>query len=141
MARSRGRTRDCDGAEARSRLQLARQFLEVAELVAEERDDEATLVYSSASASLAVLAGIAASDAACCAALQKRSRSQNHRDATTLLEQIEPDGSKAAARLRDLLNLKDTAQYGFLPVADRDLTAAIRRATELTKFAERVVQR
>jgi hypothetical protein len=122
-------------------LQLARQLLEVAELVAEERDDEAALVYSSASASLAVLAGIAASDAASCAALQKRSRSQNHRDAATLLEQIEPDGKKAAGQLRDLLNLKDTAQYGFLSVADKELAAAIRRATLLTDFAERIVQR
>ena len=35
MARPRVRTRDCDAADARSRLQDARQFLEAAELLTE----------------------------------------------------------------------------------------------------------
>lgn len=59
----------------------AREFLEVAELVVDEKDEDASFLYASSAASLAVLAGIAASDAACCKALQERSRSENHRDA------------------------------------------------------------
>lgn len=62
------RTQACSAAEARSRLDHARKFLEVAELVAGDvHADDAE--YSSASAALAVLAGIAATDAACCKAL------------------------------------------------------------------------
>jgi hypothetical protein len=54
----------------------AREFLEVAELIVDEKDQDASFVYASSAASLAVLAGIAASDAACCKALQERSRSR-----------------------------------------------------------------
>lgn len=63
----------------------AREFLEVAELVVDERDQGDSFVYASSAAALAVLAGIAASDAACCMALQERSRSESHRDAEQLL--------------------------------------------------------
>ena len=66
-ARATPRTATCTKADAGVRLDQARKFEEVAELVQTEAD-----VLSSAAnvaASLAVLAGIAASDAACCAAL------------------------------------------------------------------------
>jgi hypothetical protein len=141
MARGGGRTKTCDATEAKQRLEIAREFLEVADLVDEERGKDASLVYPSAAASLAVLAGIAAADAASCAALQERSRSQNHHDAEELLEQIEPDGKRAARALRDLLNLKDKAQYGVLPVSRRELTVVMRKAKQLLEFAEVVVRR
>jgi hypothetical protein len=62
------RTLACGIADARIRLAQARKFLDVAELVAAE-DIQAS---HSVAAALAVLAGIAASDAACCAALGRR---------------------------------------------------------------------
>jgi hypothetical protein len=86
------RQQGCGGAEARTRLAHARKFLEVAQLVAGEDVVESRSV----SAALAVLAGIAAADAACCAALGRRSRSQNHHDAEDLLAQIVPDGQTTA---------------------------------------------
>lgn len=51
-------------------------------------------------ASVAILAGIASADAACCQELGKRSRSENHHDAEVLLEQITPGGKRAASQLR-----------------------------------------
>lgn len=138
---SSNRTRSCDAAQASQRMTRAREFLEVAELVVDERDDDASFVYASAAASLAVLAGIAASDAACCKALQERSRSQNHRDAERLLAQITPGGKEAAGDLRELLNLKDKAQYGFLAMSVPEVRKVMRRANKLIDFAAKALSR
>jgi hypothetical protein len=135
---ARGRTQECSTAEARNRLDNAVKVLEVAELVSNQGTDPE---YASQAASLAVLAGIAASDAACCKALGRRPRSQNHHDAEELIGQIEPDGKGAANDLRRLLNLKDEAQYGFYNVSGGDVRAVLRQAGELVKFAERILQR
>jgi hypothetical protein len=135
------RTRSCDDNEERHRMDRAREFLEVAEFVVDEKDQDASPVYASAAASLAVLAGIAASDAACCMALQERSRSQSHRDAEQLLTLITPGGRKAAADLRELLNLKDKAQYGFLKMSVPEVQKVMRRASGLVDFATEVISR
>jgi hypothetical protein len=119
----------------------AREFLEVAELVVDEKDQDASHVYASSAAALAVLAGIAASDAACCQALQERSRSENHRDAEQLLAQIVPGGKEAAGDLRELLNLKDKAQYGFLAMSVPEVRKVMRRANKLIDFAAEVLSR
>jgi hypothetical protein len=95
----------------------------------------------SVAAALAVLAGIAAADAACCAALTRRSRGEDHREAAALLRQIVPGGDRAAKALIELLNLKDTAQYGLIPITRRELTTALRRAKRLLDFADDVLRR
>ena len=92
------------------------------------------------SAALAVLAGIAASDAACCKALGRRSRGEDHRDAAALLGQIVPDGREAAKALIVLIDLKDTAHYGLIHVTRRQLTTVVRRAKKLVEFAENLLQ-
>lgn len=137
---SRGatRTQSCSLSQARTRLGHARKFLEVAELVAGEGEE---VEYASAAAALAVLAGIAASDAACCAALGRRSRGQDHRQAVSLVEQVEPGGSRAASGLRRLLGLKDEAHYGLFDISGQDLQAALRQAKALVAFAAEVVRR
>jgi hypothetical protein len=124
--------------QARNRLEHARKFLDVAELVSEEAGD---VEYASAAAALAVLAGIAASDAACCAALGRRSRGQDHRQAIELVEQVAPGGDRAANALRRLLSLKDEAHYGFFDIGGKDLQGALRQATMLVDFAMEVIQR
>jgi hypothetical protein len=134
MARGE-RTRSCDARQAKQRLARAQEFLEVAELVVDEKDADASPVYASSAAALAVLAGIAASDAACCKVLQERSRSDNHRDAEQLLAQITPGGKNAAGDLRELLNLKDKAQYGFLQMTVPEVRKVMRRAGKLVEFA------
>ncbi|MFN8159742.1 MAG: hypothetical protein U0R52_01675 [Solirubrobacterales bacterium] len=135
MVRQRGRTQACSAAEARSRRSQARKFLEVAEIAASEGEQDPE--YASVSASLAVLAGIAAADAACCKALAERSRSQDHHDAEQLLSKV-AGGAGAAKQLRELINLKDAAHYGFFDVSRAELTKALRRAKALLRFADEV---
>ncbi|HEY2181049.1 MAG TPA: hypothetical protein VGH09_05185 [Solirubrobacteraceae bacterium] len=110
----------------------------MAALTASEADN---VEYASVAASLAVLAGIAASDAACCKALGIRSHGQDDREAAVLLAKVEPDGKQAAASLRRLLSLKDEAHYGLVDIGGNDLKAALRRAAILVEFAETIVAR
>jgi hypothetical protein len=138
MTRAAAQTQTCSSQDAKTRLVHARKFLEVAELVAGEGDE---LEYSSAAAALSVLAGIAASDAACCKALGRRSRGQDHRAAIELVEQVEPAGKDAGNALRRLLGLKDEAHYGLFDVGGADLRAALRQAKALVDFAARVLVR
>jgi hypothetical protein len=131
------RTQSCGDREARTRISAARKFLEVARLV--EGEDEAA--FWSVATSLAVLAGIAASDAACCRALGRRSRGDDHHDAEGLLDSITPGGNAAANSLRRLIDLKDKAQYGIIYVSREDLKLAMKQAERLIEFAEEVIRR
>jgi hypothetical protein len=139
MAPRRNRTQNCGTEEAHRRLAHARSFLDVAELTADEHD--LSLEYASVAASVAVLAGIAAVDAACCMALGQRSRSDDHHDAETLLQEITPGGKRATSQLRQLLSLKDTAHYGFISVTVAELKRSLRQARHLVEFAEAILQR
>lgn len=135
--RATARTQRCDLAQARLRLDHARSFLTVAELVGTDPDEVAN---PSVTASLAVLAGIAASDAACCAVLRMRARGQDHQQAAELLESIVPGGSTMARDLRRLLTVKDDAHYGLLDVSAQKATAALRQAKRLFEAAEQKVR-
>jgi hypothetical protein len=139
MTSRRNRTQSCGAADARRRFTHARSFLDVAELTADEGDP--SLEYASVAASVAILAGIAAADAACCMELGKRSRSDDHHDAEMLLQEITPGGKQATSQLRQLLNLKDAAHYGFITVTTADLKRSLRQARHLVEFAEAILQR
>jgi hypothetical protein len=132
------RTSPCDRRDGELRLAQAKKFLEQADVVAVERESPAA---ADGAASLAILAGIAASDAGCCTALGRRSRSQNHLDATGLLVEIEPGGKSAANALRRLLSIKDKANYEIASVSGSELDRAIRQARLLIEFAEEVMRR
>ena len=73
------------------RVRTADAYLEVAELVLDEHQRDE---YLSVAAGLAVLAGIAASDAICCARLGRRHRGDDHRGAAELLSGAVPDGKR-----------------------------------------------
>ena len=137
--RREDRTEPGGRAQATARLSQARKFLEVARLV--EEAEGALPSSASVAASLAVLAGIAASDAACFAALGRRSRGQSHHAAEALLKQIVPDGTKAAQEFSRLIDLKDTAHYGIINVTPSKLKAALRDAAQLIEFAAQVLNR
>lgn len=137
MARATSRTQPCSPEQALVRLRHAEKFIEVARIVCDEETDAE---YTSASAALAVLAGIAASDAACCKALGRRSRGQDHQSATELLEQIVPGGKQAARDLRRLLSIKDTAHYGLVDLSGTNLRSALKQAESLVEFAARIVR-
>ncbi len=128
-----GRTAACGPVEARVRQDQAKKFLEVAQLVSGEAETDPA--YGSVSAALAVLAGIAAADAACCAALGRRSRGQDHKQAVALLREVVPDGDQAAGQLDRLLDLKDSAHYGVIHLSGPDLRSALRRAEALVSYA------
>ena len=106
---SAGRVSPCSPVEARTRLEQARAFLEVAELVLDESEEG--LATPQVAAALAVLSGIAAADAICCLRLGQRSRGQDHRQAVDLLASVRPDGPALAKDLRRLLEMKDHAHY------------------------------
>jgi hypothetical protein len=132
MARGSGRTTPCTRHEARSRLRHAVRYVEVADLVLDEGE------FSGVAASLAVLAGIAASDAACCARLGAHHRGQDHRGAVALVETVEPGGRQLAKDLKRLLDRKDDAHYGFTSASsteERDMVEWARRMVEQARAA------
>ena len=127
MARKPGRTRSCTRREAQLRLRQAAQHVEVADLVLADGE------FPGVAASLAVLAGIAASDAACCARLGEHHRGQDHKAAVALVETVEPGGQQLGKDLKRLLDRKDDAHYGFISVAsteERDMVEWARRMVE-----------
>lgn len=135
--RGAGRTQTCSIEQARIRQAQARAFLDVAELVVGEDDALAT---PGVAASLAVLAGIAASDAACCASLGRRPRGQDHKQAVELLSQVEPQGRELARALSRLLDIKDGAHYGMVYVGGQRAAAAVRQARILVDAAASLVR-
>lgn len=139
MARKRTKTRtqDCGKADAKTRLADARQHLAYAEL----HGRNSKPAERKASVATAVLAAIAAADAACCHALGERSRSDDHRDAVNLVNHVAPGGDAAGKKLQRLLSLKDASQYGFGGMAAQKHDVVIRHARALVEFAERTLQR
>jgi len=128
------RTQECAAADGRIRLDHARHFLDVAEIV-HDNDLDASL---SVAASLCVLSGIAAADAACCIALGERARGQEHREAEAVVARVPGVGAEMAKALRRLLSLKDEAHYGMLYVSKEKTTTTLRSARRLVELAERV---
>jgi hypothetical protein len=125
---SPSRVARCTRSEALVRLQHAKSFLEVAERILGP-DEE--LRFAQVSASLAVLSGIATSDAVCCARLGQRSRGQDHRQALALLGSI-PSATKTMEQdLRRLFDIKDGAQYSSIMVTVAAAKDAVRRARRL----------
>ena len=136
--RPSGRTATCTRADAVRRQEHAAKFLEAAELVEVESDEVAA--SANVAASLAVLAGIAASDAACCAALGRRSRGLDHRQAAELLREVSPGGPEAVRHLQRLLDLKDSAHYGVITLSGEALKTALRAARALVDFSASVLR-
>jgi hypothetical protein len=137
MARSTSRTQGCDRGDALTRLAQAESFLLAAELIVDDDSDDAT---PSVAASLAVLAGIAASDAACCARLGLRARGQSHAEAVELLSTVAPGGADMAKDLQRLLNRKDDSQYGLTFVSAAEATRMVSWAKRLLERARKAVE-
>lgn len=133
-----GRTAACGPDEARVRLRQAESFLLVAELVLAQPDDT-DLALTSVAVSLAVLAGIAGADAASCVSLGRRARGQDHHEAVRTVESIGPDGARIARDLSRLLDLKDGAQYGVLPIGRPRAATSVVWAARVVANARRLV--
>ncbi|MDJ0357500.1 DNA-binding protein [Paenarthrobacter sp. PH39-S1] len=91
-------------ADAGARFEDARAFLAAAETIDALNDAES---YSDVIATLAVHAGIAASDAFCLLTLGQHSKSENHADAINVLKSAGGD----SATLSRLLGEKTKAAY------------------------------
>lgn len=133
-ARPTGRTADCGRSEALSLLERSRALLAAADLVVGE--DE----FEGVAAALAVLAGIAASDAACCAVIGQRHRGPDHRGAVQLLASIEPGGARMAKDLQRLLDRKDNAHYGVIHVATGEERKMVEWASRLLMSAQAAIE-
>jgi hypothetical protein len=110
-------------ADTRARAAQARAFLAAATLHAGDVDP----ANANVSASNAVLAGIAASDAMCGHALKKCAQGENHADAVELLSTV---SVSAARKLKSLLSAKTTSQYGasyVTPARAHDLCSQAQR--------------
>ena len=132
--RSKGRTDGCGRAEALQLLDRSQALSDAARLVVGE--DE----FRGVAAALTVLAGIAASDAACCAVLARRHRGQDHRGAVALLEGVEPRGRRMAKDLQRLLDRKDNAHYGVIHVAVGEERKMVEWASRLVADARVAVE-
>lgn len=136
MAQATKRTQSCDPADARRRLQQAQAMIMVAEIV---EGDTSDIALPSVSAALSVLAGIAAVDAACCAALRERSRGQSHMDAVRTVRPVVPHGDLLAKKLGVLVSAKDDSHYGLVLVSEKKARSLLRTARDLVALAVEVV--
>lgn len=136
-ARSGPSTKPCGRAEAASRLEEARANLDLAELSTVSDPSAAR----KAAASAAVMAGIAAADAACCKALGVHSTSRTHSDAVGLLAKVVPGGDEAAKKLARLLAQKHAVQYDLNILSGSKLSDMQKWARALVEFATEVQRR
>lgn len=130
MARE-DKTGAVDRTYAETRLGDARAYLQQAEISLRLVDGprrNATVVSS------AVLAGVAACDAACALALGMASAGA-HDQAARLLARVS-GSTRAVGDLSKLLAIKTAAQYTGKSMAERQATDAIARALRLVAFAE-----
>ena len=97
-------------------------------------------INSGVAAALAVLSGIAASDAACCAKLGLRARGESHDEAITVLATVAPHGPEMAKDLDRLLSRKNDSHYGVAFVAAGDAIRMVGWANRLLTRARVAVE-
>jgi hypothetical protein len=104
-------------------------------------DEHSQDEFLNVAAGLAVLAGIAASDAICWVRLRSRHRGDAHRKAADLLKTAVPDRAQLSSSLARLLDVKDEAHYGVIVVAPRKPRDTVRWASSLVSRAADEVER
>ncbi|MGC8499155.1 MAG: HEPN domain-containing protein [Acidimicrobiales bacterium] len=99
-------------------------------------DEESSETSLSVVAGLAVLAGVAASDALCIRHLGYYAKGQDHDDAVgVLLRTGTPDSRQWSQTLKRLIDLKDEAHYGFYSVSTSKATSALKQGRLLVEAA------
>jgi len=135
MMAARGDTRDVDQSYALARLDDARTFRMQATVTVEHIDTDRA---RKTAASSAVLAAIAAADAACAANLGLVWKGE-HAQAHTLLRQV-TGGGDAATALARIVAFKTAWQYLEQGVTEAALTKALRQADKVIEFAEKTMR-
>ena len=122
-----------DRGQAKARRIIAARYLDVAELAATEEGPGANNVVIG----IAVLSGIAASDAICIAATGSRYSGDDHAEAARVLGRVD---RALGNELSKLVRLKPGAHYGSTFISDTDRVRALRAARRLVEAAlERTV--
>ena len=130
--RSVTRTTPCTPAQARIRLDQARAFIDVADIVLLE---PATQCETHVAGALAVLAAIAATDSICGTKLKRYVRGQDHAQAVALLETVDLPDTTLTTRLRRVLAAKDNAHYSPALMTKTDARALVKNARRLVDAA------
>ena len=123
-------------ADVATRASHAGAFMAAAELVDALADDAGIESKANLLGSLAVLAGIAASDAICGASLGERAAGENHTDAVVLLKRASPPEDSSSAQLKRLLDAKTTTQYSPILIGDAKAADLLTAAHRLLKTME-----
>lgn len=133
MTTRRGRTRECNRADARVRLDDATRFLAAVDTLASAGID----VGNDVLATNAIHAAIAAADAYCCATLGQRSASGDHADAATLLRGAD---RKLGTEFAKVLGYKNAAAYETRETTDDEVKTCRRVAARLIEAAQQALQ-
>jgi hypothetical protein len=126
------RTRRVTAVQARAYLGKAEEFLVAA-------SESLQAGHSLAATSLAVHAGISASDAICGARTGQRAAGSDHGQAVALLGQAGREGKDAARLLTRLMPLKNGAEYEPQDVPKASATRAVEQAERIVQIARQVV--
>lgn len=125
------RTRPVTAAQARAYVSKAQEYLSAA---VAELDAGRTI----ASTSLAIHAGINASDAVTGVRVGHRAAGQDHDEVLVLLRTAGPDGQAVAKDLMRLLPMKTKAEYEPDDIPRSDAVKAVDRARRIVDVARRI---
>jgi hypothetical protein len=132
------KTKPCDRAAGRQRLQAAVSYEQLAATAAVLTEPDDPYRWSSLITNC-IHAGIAAADAICCAVLGEHAQGDDHQQAIELLRRVTPGGTDLAKALAVLLAMKTAAGYGAAPLTEEKAKRARRSADRLVLAArERV---
>jgi hypothetical protein len=132
------KTKPCDRAAARQRLQAAVSYEQLGATAAVLTEPDDPYRWSSLITNC-IHAGIAAADAICCAVLGEHAQGDDHQQAIELLRRVTPGGTDLAKALAVLLAMKTAAGYGAAPLTEEKAKRARRSADRLVSAArERV---
>lgn len=127
----RPRARPVNAAQARAYVGKAEEYLAAA---AAELDADRAIAASS----LAIHAGINATDAVTGMRLGQRAAGQDHDEALVLVRAAGPDGVEVAKELGRLLPLKTRAEYEPDNIPKADAAKAVERARRVVEVARRI---
>lgn len=125
-------TRRLTAVQTRGYLAKAEEFLAAA-------SDSLEAGRALAATSLAVHAGISASDAICGARTAQRAAGADHAQAAALLAQAGREGKDAAQLLTRLMPLKNRAEYEPQDVSKTTASRAVKQAERIVQIARQVV--
>jgi len=127
------RTRPVNAAQARAYLSKAEEYLSAA---TSELDADRPI----AATSLAIHAGINATDAVTGMRLGQRAAGQDHDEALVLLRTAGPDGTAVAKELARLLPMKTWAEYEPDDIPKSHAAKAVERARRIVEVARRLAR-